>query len=163
VALTRLLKTPYSCRWCGWVSQVGETRATRKAQLAEHEAMCERQGKPWPFICNLTTYYNRWCKNEFFQHVLACVWNDMMVSAVSALQGSTLAAARELRRQVQQGEKDGDRRLAAVAILDRAGVETAAKATQAQQGMVAYVDVTEGELAAIADALRREAEGGGEI
>ena len=71
-------------------------------------------------------------------------------------------AARELRRQVHRAEKDTDRRLAAVAILDRAGVETAPKETRAHEGLVEYVDVTEGELAAIEDALRREAEGGGE-
>jgi hypothetical protein len=161
VALTRLLKTAYSCRWCGWREQAGATRAARKASLAAHEAGCERAGLPWAFVCHASTYYGRWARDEAFQQALAQAWGEVTAQAVTILQASTSLAARELQRQVRQGEKDTDRRLAAVAILDRAGVETAAKATQAQQGLVAYVDVTEGELAAIADALRREAEGGG--
>lgn len=60
------------------------------------------------------------------------------------------------------GLRDGDRRAAAAGILDRAAVQTAAKGTRAFEGMVEYVDVTEGELAAIEEALRGEAEGGGE-
>jgi hypothetical protein len=59
------------------------------------------------------------------------------------------------------GLRDGERRLAAASVLDRAGLETAVKATQAQTGLVAYVDVTEGEMAAITEALRREAEDSG--
>jgi len=59
------------------------------------------------------------------------------------------------------GLRDGERRLAAANVLDRAAVETAAKETRAHEGEIAYVEVTEGELAAIAEALRREAEGSG--
>jgi len=161
VPLSRLLKTAYSCRWCGWLAQAGATGAARKAALAAHEQTCERAGQPWPFVCNHSTYYSQWVKDEAFQAALAAAWAEVTAQAVAILQASTPLAARELQRQVRQGEKDGDRRLAAVAILDRAGLETAAKATQA--GLAAYVDVTEGELAAITDALRREAEGSGEI
>lgn len=39
-------------------------------------------------------------------------------------------AAKELRRQVGHGERDTDRREAAKAVLDRAGVETAPKQSQ---------------------------------
>jgi hypothetical protein len=165
VALTRLLKTPYSCRWCGAVlGQSGQGREARKASLAAHEADCGfRGGGGWPFVCSLSTYYRCWAKDEAFQAALAAAWSEVAAQAVALLKASALAAAGELQRQVRQGEKDHDRRQAATAILDRAGVETAAKATQAQQGLVAYVDVTEGELAAIAEALRREAEGGGEV
>lgn len=59
------------------------------------------------------------------------------------------------------GLRDGERRLAAVNVLDRAAVETAAKETRAHEGEIAYVEVTEGEMAAITEALRREAEDSG--
>jgi len=82
------------------------------------------------------------------------------------------ALAREGEPQVQKaliealgavaGLRDGERRLAAAGVLDRAAVETAAKETRAHEGEIAYVEVTDGELAAIAEALKREAEGGGE-
>jgi hypothetical protein len=159
VPLSRLLKTPYSCRWCGWQAQAGRTRAARKAQLAGHEASCERAGRSWSFVCNYSTYYRGWVKDEAFQAALAAARAELTAQAVAMLKAATPLAAGELRRQVQQGEKDSDRRLAAVAILDRAGLETAAKETRAHE--VAYVEVTEGELAAITEALRREAEGGG--
>jgi len=159
VSLTRLLKTPYSCRWCGWVSQSGKTRAARKAQLAAHEASCELAGQPWRFVCNYSTYYAKWVNDENFQAALDQARQDVTAQAVALLKAATPLAAGELRRQVQGAAKDADRRLAAVAILDRAGVETGAKGTLAHE----YMDVTDDELAAIASALRRKAEGGGEV
>jgi hypothetical protein len=58
--------------------------------------------------------------------------------------------------------RDSDRRAAAVAVLDRADVKTAAKALQAQVGRVEYVDVTEAELEELERALRGEDQGGGQ-
>jgi len=158
--LTRLFKTPYSCRWCGAVlGQSGQGREARKAQLAGHEAGCARKDGPgWPFVCNYSTYYGQWVRDEAFRQALEMAWAEVAAQAVALLKASTLAAAGELQRQVRQGAKDSDRRLAATAILDRAGVETGAKSTLTHE----YVDVTDEELAAIADALRGEAEGGGE-
>lgn len=167
IPLTRLLKTPYSCQWCGWVAgHSGERRDDRKAKLAAHEAECERKGTPWRFVCNLTTYYNRWSKDEAFRPALEAARRDMtqqtMAAAVRALQAGTWDAVKEIRRQISEAYKDADRQRAAFGLLDRAGVETAQKATQTHEGQIDFVQVTEDELAAIEEALRREAGSGGE-
>ena len=167
VPLTRLLKTPYSCQWCGWVAgHSGEQRDVRKAKLAQHEAGCELREVPWKFVCNLSTYYNRWSKEEAFRVALEAAQRDMtlqtMQAAVRALQAGTWDAVQEVRRQIGGAFKDADRLRAAFGLLDRAGVETAQKATQTHAGAIDFVDVTEDELAAIEEALRREAGGGGE-
>jgi len=60
------------------------------------------------------------------------------------------------------GWRDSEQRAAALAILDRADVKTAAKAMQAHGGSIEYVDVTEDELAELERALRGEAEGSGQ-
>jgi len=139
IGLIRLLKTPYSCQWCGLrVGQSGDPRDQRKAALAEHETECEKSGTTWQFICRLTTYYRKWSKDSAFVDALdaarADVSSSAMRQAVLILQTGTPEAALELRRQVVDGEKDRDRRLASVALLDRAGLEPSAPASQAPAG-----------------------------
>ncbi len=165
-ALTRLLKTPYSCRWCGWVAgQSSEKRDARKAELLAHEETCKRNGRAWRFVCNFSTYYNKWIKDKTFIEALELARSDMtaqvMNAAVVSLQAGTLDAVTEVRRLISQGESETNRLKAAFGLLDRAGVETAPKSTRVMQGEI-DVELTEGELNAIEDALRHEAEGGRE-
>lgn len=167
VPLIRLLKTPYSCRWCGLrVGETGMRRDDRKALLAKHETSCERKGETWRFVCTLRNYYGKWHKDADFLSALALARDEVQVlavtSAVMGLQAGTQEAVAEVRRLIREGESEANRLRAAFGLLDRAGVETAPKATRTHAGQVDYVDVTEGELAAIEDALRQEAEGGGE-
>lgn len=130
--LTRLLRTPYSCRWCGQVcGRPGMKRDERKALLAAHEDECRRQGKPWHFIAAHKTYYAVWRANPAFLEALEQarheVTQEAITTAAAMLQMNTISAVRELARQVTEAEKESDRRLSAVAILDRADVNTAAK------------------------------------
>lgn len=163
VALTRLLKTPYSCQWCGWVAgQSGMARDARKALLARHEESCERRGEPWRFVCSLSIYYRKWAHDPAFVGALEAARQEVtanaVASAVMGLQAGTVEAVGAVRKVIRKGEKDADRLRAAFGLLDRAGLETAPKGMQVVGA--AYVDVSEGELAAIEAALREE--GGGE-
>jgi len=132
VALTRLLKTPYSCPYCGLVvGQPGDPRDPRKIALGAHAEGCEKKPTPWRFICRMTVYYRKWARQPPFVEALDAARSEVtshaMQHAVSILQTGTPDAALELVRQIGEAEKDSDRRLAAVAILDRAGIETAVK------------------------------------
>jgi hypothetical protein len=133
VPVNRLLKTPYSCGFCGAV--VGHSRDgrdIRMAALSAHRETCERRGQPWHFAANLTTYYTKWRRSSDFEKCLNLARQEVLQSALSSavwiLQMGTPEAALELRRQVTGGEKDFDKRMAAVAILDRADLSTAGKA-----------------------------------
>jgi len=165
VALTRLLKTPYSCQWCGWVAgQSGMARDTRMGLLERHEADCDRRGQPWRFVCSQSIYYRKWTHDGAFVGALEAAREELtaraMASAVMGLQAGTGEAVAEIRSLIRAGEKEGTRLRAAFGLLDRAGLETAPKSTAVVEGT--YLDVTEEELDAIEGALRRDAEGGGE-
>lgn len=133
LAISRLFKTPYSCRFCGRIQgQPGEKRDRRKLKLIEHEYECqEDHPQEWSFAVNHKTYYDKWRKDESFMQALSevrsQVVNEIMSQAATRLQNGTLNAANELVRQIEAGEKDVDRRQAAIAILDRADVSTASK------------------------------------
>lgn len=129
--LIRLLKTPYSCRWCGLrVGDTGVRRDDRMAMLARHEEGCKRRGETWRFVVSLRTYYGKWVKDEAFQEALGAAREDLrrgaMASAVTSLQAGTGDAVAEVRRQIAEAS-EGNRLKAAFGLLDRAGVETAAK------------------------------------
>lgn len=130
--VNRLLKTPYSCQWCGAViGHSRDGRDIRKVALSAHQVICERRDRPWHFAANLTTYYTKWRRSSDFENCLKLarqeVLNGALSSAVWILQMGTPEAALELRRQVERGEKDFDKRSAAIAILDRADLSTAGK------------------------------------
>lgn len=148
VSLLRRLKTPYSCRYCGWWAQPAlGNRDARKEALAEHTvSSCENAPrlevdendeaaiveKPdWYFIANLSTYYSKWTKDELFTDCLKRArqefTNHALSNAAQILKQATPVAAYELVRQINGAFKDGDRRLASVAILDRADLTTAPK------------------------------------
>lgn len=133
VAVSRLFKTPYSCKFCGRIQgQPGEKRDRRKLRLLQHESECQQcHPSLWPFAVSHKTYYDKWRKSEEFMAALGEARSEMMgevmAQAAGRLQNSTLAAANELARQVEHGEKDVDRRQAAIAVLDRADVSTASK------------------------------------
>jgi len=161
VALTRLLKTPYSCQWCGLVvGQSGTPRDERKGMLEAHESECERRGQAWRFVCSLSIYYRKWVHDAAFVSALAMARREIteqaMASAVVGLQAGTQDAVAAVRRIIRVGESEANQLRAAFGLLDRAGVETAQKATTTVAGELEYVDVTEGELAAIEEALRGE-------
>lgn len=147
VSLLRRLKTPYSCRYCGWFAQLSiGNRDARKAALAEHTVTCENgpkiksgeDGEPvivekpdWFFIANLSTYYSKWVKDDDFTDCLKRAriefTNHALSNAAMILKLATPNAAYELVRQINGAFKDADRRLASVAILDRADLTTADK------------------------------------
>lgn len=148
VPLSRLLRTPYSCQWCGWIAgRAGQKKEERKQALANHEEACDRHGSPWQFIAAHNTYYVKWRENPAFQEALEDardnVVQDALQSAATLLQINTTGAVRELVRQITEAEKDSDRRLSAVAILDRADVSTAHK-TQSG-GVQVYLPEVDGE------------------
>jgi len=86
-------------------------------------------------------------------------WEDTRISrtlteARLVLVEASPAAAKELKRQIEEGEKDKDRREASKAVLDRAGFETAAK------GQTVEVVVTAAErIAAMQRAMEASGEG----
>jgi hypothetical protein len=133
--ITRLLKTPYSCRWCGRViGHSADGKAARKEALTAHEAGCERQGRPWQFATSLVTFYTRWkAADSSFVECLNLARREVRENALQRaawiLQMGAPEAAIELRRQVAEAKDESDRRLASVAILDRADVKTADKSS----------------------------------
>lgn len=130
--LTQLLKTAYSCLWCGRVmGRTGESRESRKSRLVLHEMGCETEGGRWAFAATAATYYGVWLREGPFAVALALARVEMtqqaLRQAANLLQLGTTAAASELIRQVDEGRTDVDRRAAAIAILDRADISTATK------------------------------------
>lgn len=133
IPLTRLLKTAYSCPHCGYVAgRSGELAEQRKAALADHIEVCEGRPKKWRFAVAASTYYNKWRPSAYFRECLSEAWEEFigvaLVDAQRKLRLTTLKAAWELDRQIEEGEKDFDKRSAAIAVLDRADMSTAAKA-----------------------------------
>ena len=110
VPLTRVLKTSYSCRFCGRViGRPGESRERRKLLLMDHEQHCDYD-TPWTFATNVSTFYAKWMKTDLFTDALetarSMATTNIMRAAAVRLQAATLGAANELARQVT--EADGD-------------------------------------------------------
>jgi hypothetical protein len=155
--LTRLLKTPYSCRYCGWLAgQSSHGRDARKAMLAQHEATCKRKPNRWRFICNYTTYYVRWRDDANFHRCLELARQEVSIDALAAVsRGLTFGAVEgvdELRRQVHHGERDLDKRDASKFLITASG----AKAPERSETMLKVDNVRqldEDELDARAAAL----------
>lgn len=143
VTLSRLLKTVYSCQWCGReIGRSSQRGVDRKRLRLLHEETCglpEAEDAPanfqrvaWKFAANYTTYYRAWRKSPLFVECLkdarAEVTSAALLAAARQLQLGTFEASQELRRQLGDSEVGaGNRRLAAIAILDRADVSTATK------------------------------------
>lgn len=151
------------------ILRLAHARATQQVESTVFEM---------PDTCSRTTWYGRyrekggvrakapgWADDPAVQRALQVAteraqrWEDTRISrllteARLVLVEASPAAARELRRQIGEGEKDKDRREASKAVLDRAGFETAAKG---QQAVVATVTAAE-RIAA----MRRAMEAGGE-
>jgi hypothetical protein len=127
------LSSDRSCRWCGANHQ---DRASRE----QHEAACPRRdGPPWEFVAVRQTFY-RWLRQPLFAGCLEQAHDEattyILKDALRDLKYACGVAAAELRRQVEQGQDEAARQRAAVAILDRAGVETAAKFEPPRQLML---------------------------
>lgn len=134
--ITRLLRTPYSCEWCGQViGHSADGKAARKAALAEHGKVCERgpgslkeKARPWRFATSLVTFYTRWkIAGSLFESCLNQARREVRDSALSQaawiLQMGAPEAATELRRQATKGGTDKDKRLASEAILRRVNLQ----------------------------------------
>lgn len=90
-----------------------------------------------PEVCNRTTYHTKWKKDPIFADVLQrCTaaarhyQNTRAARAIAqAAEDLALASPKAVRRLIKilDADDNTDARLAAVAILDRAGLETAAK------------------------------------
>ena len=132
VDMSRLLKTTYSCQWCGRVQgRSTDKKDSRKLLLALHESNCKSHGRPWRFAANYTTYYSKWGQafKDCLKMARAEVIENALGEAARILQIGTPDAAMELRRQVNSEDAENiDRRASAVAILDRADMRTAIKA-----------------------------------
>ena len=138
IPLSRLLKTVYSCRYCGKVigrsTHKGEDRKRlRILHEAEHLKAESGFDKPplWQFATSYTTYYRSWRKSPIFVQCLEAARVETALNALKTasrlLQLAAPESASELRRQVAEGERDIDRRMSAIAILDRADFGTASK------------------------------------
>ena len=130
--LSDFLKTPYSCPACGFVAgKGGQPRADRLAILKEHKTACpdHTAGVKRAFISTSANYYNKWLKNHKFIKALKearkQARQQSLENAGHRLQLHTSPAVAELYRQVREGKTDGDKRAAAIAILDRADLSTA--------------------------------------
>lgn len=139
--LNRLLKTPYSCQWCGWVSQIG-TRDERKAALETHEAGCARNGTAWRFVCNFSTYYARWTKNTHYKRALELAQRDMTTQNIDAARRKIQAGAGKAVDRVidliDNAEKDDTKLRASFGLLDRAGLDSEAQAAPVSTNNVDY-------------------------
>lgn len=93
-----------------------------------------------PETCSRKTYHEKWKKQSLFAEVLAEVnglardWKDnesvyALEDAARALKLATPDAVKRLVAIMAQAEDLTNSRLAAVAVLDRAGLETAAKSS----------------------------------
>lgn len=131
IAMSRLLKTAYSCPHCGLVvGRSCESKEARKVALGTHIESCDTEVR-WKFACSYSSYYGQWRKSETFVECLDEARAEVITLALGdasrILQLGTPDAAMELRRQIGEGTKDFDRRQAAIALLDRADVQTAGK------------------------------------
>lgn len=130
--VAQLLKTTYSCPGCGRVlGRSNMSRDARQALLEDHLGWCENDGRGWKFVAAKSTYYGEWLRDDRFVLALAGARGEVrqtaLSEAVDLLKVGTLASVRELLRQVAEGERDLDRRSAAVALLDWADISTAGK------------------------------------
>jgi hypothetical protein len=127
----RFLLTYRSCPWCGHYSR-------NKALRDRHERTCRhRGGRRWQFIGTHTTFY-RWLKEDpNFAHCLQQAQEEASDYALRdtllILKFASLAAAYELRRQLEHGHTESSRRHAATAILDRSGLKDLIKAESTPQ------------------------------
>lgn len=141
VPFSRLLRTVYSCKWCGREIGRNAGKADRKRVKLYHQEECKQNGTLWRFVCNYTTFYRLWRKSALFMECLEMAREETVFEALSGaarmLRLTTYKAVIELRRQVGEGERDIDRRSAAVAILDRADVSTAGKV---DDGLAQWLD-----------------------
>ncbi len=134
IPISRLLKTSYSCAWCGQqLGRTGDSADIRKQRKQLHEADCRTKSRRfyWTFACTESTYYYKWLKDPLFVDTLDLARQEMVENSLNTaarlMQIGTAGAARELLRQIAEGERDLDKRAAAVAVLDRADVLTASK------------------------------------
>ena len=134
VPLSRLLRTAYSCRWCGqavgrWSDSAGE----RAEILQRHERECTGgDGLEWQFVANASTFYGKWRESDFpaiLAQARAEFGAEVLREAAALLQLGASLAVQQLMRIIEDGEDDTNRRLAAVAVLDRASALTARKGT----------------------------------
>ncbi len=154
ISLTRLLKTPYSCPYCGLVcGRSGELAAQRKLELIYHtnKHSDEEKTRKWKFAAIASTYYGKWKPDTHFGGCLSEARAEVVATALDEaariLQIGTPEAARELRRQIEAGYKDFDKRSAAVALLDRADVGTAVKTDDSLSRWLIELRGSDGEMA----------------
>jgi hypothetical protein len=125
IAAGRIIRKSYSCRWCG-------NRSQNLVCKEKHEAKCQRRGQAWQFVISVSQF-QRCCAIPEFKECLEQARLETNLAALdeakSLLQMSAPLAARELNRQVVEGEKDRDRRAAATAILNRVDWEAGRKQT----------------------------------
>lgn len=117
-----------------------------------------------PETCARNTYHNKWKRDPLFAEVLAEVdrlardWRDnralyALEEAAEELRLASPDAVRRLVSIMSQAEDLTNSRLAATAVLDRAGMETAAKSSSSVD--VDVSKLTDAELQAIIEGESR--------
>lgn len=148
--------------------QWGEKKKATIIALVDARLAGRTEESVWdlPDVCARKTYHEKWKKDALFADVLAEVttlakgWHDerAMRALAEAAEQLAINSPRAVERLVRVMNLEDDAtnaRLAAVAILDRAGVETAAKSSS--KDTIEVHDVAE-----LSDEdLRRIAAGGG--
>lgn len=148
--------------------QWGERKKATIIALVDARLAQRSEESVWdlPQVCARNTYHSKWKKDALFMAVLdevttlAKEWHDgramrALAEAAEQLAINSPEAVRRLVAVMKQGGDLTNARLAAVAILDRAGIETAAKSSS--ENTIELHDVTE-----LSDEdLRRIAAGGG--
>lgn len=154
------------------ILRLAHARATQQVESAVFDL---------PDTCSKTTWYGRyrgqrgarvkkpgWSDDAAMQRALQVAteraqrWEDTRISRILTearlvLVEASPEAAKELKRQIREGERDKDRREASKAVLDRAGFETAAKGQQSVEMVV-----TAAERIAAMQRAREAEEGEGE-
>lgn len=122
--------------------QWGERKKATIIALVDARLAGRSEESVWdlPQVCARNTYHSKWKKDEVFVGVLdevttlAKAWSDgkamrALAEAAEQLALSSPAAVRRLVKVMALEDDATNARLAAVAILDRAGMKTASKSS----------------------------------
>lgn len=141
IAPYRLIKTRFSCQWCGREIRNG---SNSRKKLQEHQLQCELKGQRWPFAISHNVFYNHWMKNIQF---LDCLRQARSEQATTSIGEAKMLigmlsppAVKEIGRQIQEGDSDKRKLEAAKDVLDR----TLGKQPEVQQAV--QVNIGDGKL-----------------
>jgi hypothetical protein len=127
-----------SCPHCGAFCADG-------GALERHLSRClrRRANESWKFLATRAQFY-KWLQEPIFAECLKRASQEasdfVLGDAFVGLKYLTLEAVNELGWQVRYGRDERNRQTAAIAILDRAGIETADKRTGQPQQLQLWLE-----------------------